>query len=410
MGVNVATSIVNDGLFFGYDTGHDVANPSNITRFFPGEPTVNLMTADFTTLGIGGSGQSSVGTKTTIGPNHVRIVDIGSNSRMASAVAGLTAGTTYTLSNQFRKISGAPTWRYQIQAYNNGSYVATIKFTNTVEVGIADIDGWQTAKWTFTLPANSNKVLVFFQDGADYATYDHSFEVKNPQLEAKGHASNYVSGTRSDTTGLIDLKRTKAIDLGNVGFTSGQELDFDGSDDKIELGNHLNTLGSLATFDMVFKSYDTTDLYAVMIGWGYGNNNYSSIALGNLAGAYSDESLHVLLNSSAVQMYVTGQGNSNFYKDNEYHHLAVTLGVNKYSIWVDGVEISFVFASGSQSTWLPELVAYNSNITAQVGQRTYGGGSGNFNGEIPVMKVYNRVLTDEEILRNYKAYKNRFGI
>ena len=94
MGVNVATSIVNDGLFFGYDTGHDVANPSNITRFFPGEPTVNLMTADFTALGIGGSGQSSVGTKTTIGPNHVRIVDIGSNSRMATNVAGLTAGTT----------------------------------------------------------------------------------------------------------------------------------------------------------------------------------------------------------------------------------------------------------------------------------------------------------------------------
>mgnify|MGYP006166304645 FL=1 len=410
MGVNVGTHIVTDDLWWGYDTGHDVANPSNITRFFPGEPTVNLTAADFTALGIGGSGQSSVGTKTTIGPNHVRIVDIGSNSRMATHITGLTAGTTYTLSNQFRKISGAPTWRYQIQAYNNTSYVSTIKFTNTVEVGIADIDGWQTAKWTFTLPANSNRVLVFFQDGADYATYDHSFEVKNPQLEAKGHASNYVSGTRSDTAGLIDLKRTKAIDLGNVGFTSGQELDFDGSDDKIELGNHLNTLGSLATFDMVFKSYNTSNLYAVMIGWGYGNNNYSSIALGDAAGAYSDESLHVIFNSDALQMYVTGQGNSNFYKDNEYHHLVVTAGVNNYSIWVDGVELSFVFASGSQSTWLPEIVGYNSNITAQVGQRTYGGGSGNFDGEIPVMKVYNRVLTDEEILRNYKAYKNRFGI
>ena len=229
-------------------------------------------------------------------------------------------------------------------------------------------------------------------------------------MELKGHASNYVSGTRSDTAGLIDLKRTKAIDLGNVGFTSGQELDFDGSDDKIELGNHLNTLGSLATFDMVFKSYDTTNVYAVMIGWGYGNSNYSSIALGELSSGVTNESVHVLLNNSAVEAYVTNQGSASFYKDNEYHHLAVTLGVNNYSIWVDGVEISFVFASGTQSTWLPELVGYNSNITAQVGQRTYGGGSGNFNGEIPVMKVYNRVLTDEEILRNYKAYKNRFGI
>jgi len=410
MGVNAATSIVNDGLFFGYDTGHDVANPSNITRFFPGEPTTNLITANLETVGTDGSGQSSIGTRTTIAPNHVRIVDIGSNTRQSYLIQSLTASATYTVSIQFRKISGTPTFRFQIQNYSGGSYLSTIKFTNTAETGLLDIDGWQTAKWTFTLASNANGVRLWLQDGADYTTYDHSFELRNPQLELKSHASNYVSGTRSDTAGLIDLKRTKAIDLGNVGFTSGQELDFDGSDDKIELGNHLNTLGSLATFDMVFKSYSTTNVYAVMIGWGHGSNNYSSIALGELSSGVTNESVHVLLNNNVVQMYVTNQGSASFYKDNEYHHLVVTLGVNNYSIWVDGVELSFVFYSGSQSTWLPELVGYNSNITAQVGQRPYGGGSGNFDGEIPVMKVYNRVLTDEEILRNYKAYKNRFGI
>jgi hypothetical protein len=407
MGVNVATSIANSDLFFGYDTGHDVANPSNITRFYPGEPTVNLMTSHFESLGLDGSGQSSVGTRTTIATNHVRIVDSTSNTRQHVYVSGLTAGTTYTLSNQFRKISGTPTWRYQIQAYNNGSYVATIKFTNTAEVGLLDIDGWQTAKWTFTLPANSNKVLIFFQDGADYATYDHSFEVKNPQLEAKGHASNYVDGTRSDTAGLIDLKRTKTLDLGDVGFTSGQELDFDGSDDKIELGNHLNTIGSEATFDMVFKSYSTNDSFKVMIGWGHGTSNYSHISIGNLTSGYNDESLHVVLNAS-FEMYVR-EGHTT-YKDNEYHHVSVTLGANKYSIWIDGVEKTFTFAQGSQTSHFPEIVGYNSNITAQVGQRPYGGGSGNFEGEIPVMKVYKRILTDEEIKQNYKAYKNRFGI
>ena len=47
MSVAVATNIAKNDLFFGYDTGHDVANPSNITRFYPGEPTVNLMTAQY---------------------------------------------------------------------------------------------------------------------------------------------------------------------------------------------------------------------------------------------------------------------------------------------------------------------------------------------------------------------------
>jgi hypothetical protein len=407
MGVNAATSIINDGLFFGYDTGHDVANPSNITRFFPGEPTTNLITANLETVGTDGSGQSSVGTRTTIAPNHVRIVDIGSNTRQSYLIQSLTASATYTVSIQFRKISGTPTFRFQIQNYSGGSYLSTIKFTNTAETGLLDIDGWQTAKWTFTLASNANGVRLWLQDGADYTTYDHSFELRNPQLELKSHASNYVSGTRSDTAGLIDLKRTKAIDLGSVGFTSGQELDFDGSDDKIELGNHLNTIGSEATFDMVFKSYSTNDSFKVMIGWGHGTSNYSHISIGNLTSGYNDESLHVVLNAS-FEMYVR-EGHTT-YKDNEYHHLSVTLGANNYSVWIDGVEKTFTFAQGSQASHFPEIVGYNSNITTRVGQRIYTSSVGAFEGEIPVMKVYNRVLTDEEILRNYKAYKNRFGI
>jgi len=407
MSVAVATSIANNDLFFGYDTGHDVANPSNITRFYPGEPTTNLITTNLESLGTDGSGQSSVGTRTTIAPNHVRIADFASNTRQSYLIQGLTASATYTVSIQFRKISGTPTFRYQLQGYSGSSYVNTIKFTNTVETGLLDIDGWQTAKWTFTLPSNANAVRIWLQDGADYTTYSHVFELKNPQLELKGHATNYVSGTRSNTAALIDLKRTKTLDLSNVGFTSGQELDFDGSDDKIELGNYLNTIGSEATFDMVFKSYSTNDSFKVMIGWGHGTSNYSHVSIGALTSGYNDESLHVVLNAS-FEMYVR-EGHTK-YKDNEYHHVSVTLGTNKYSIWVDGVEKTFTFAQGSQGVMFPQIVGYNSNITARVGQRIYTSSPGAFEGEIPVMKVYKRILTDEEIKQNYKAYKNRFGI
>jgi len=410
MAVNLGTNTDNDDLYFGYDTGHDVANPSYITRFYPGEPTTNLITTNLETLGTDGSGQSSVGTRTTIAPNHVKIVDNGSNTRQTHLIQSLTASATYTVSIQYRKISGTPTFRFQLQGYNNSSHLNTIKFTNTVETGITDIDGWQTAKWTFQLPSNANALRIWWQDGADYTTYDHSFELKNPQLELKGHATNYVSGTRSDTTALTDLKRTKTIDLGDVGFTSGQELDFDGSDDKIELGDCLNSMYSQATFDIVFKCYDTnSSLYRVLIGWGVGTSNYSSIGLGNLTSGYSDESAHIVLDSSALQYYVTGEGSA-FYKDGKYHHMVATLGFNNYAIWVDGVKKSGTFASGAVGSFFPYIVGYNSNITTQVGQRPYPGSSGSFDGEIPVMKVYSRVLTDDEIKQNYKAYKNRFGI
>ena len=46
-----------------------------------------------------------------------------------------------------------------------------------------------------------------------------------------------------------------------------------------------------------------------------------------------------------------------------------------------------------------------------LGQINVGGRSGyRWNGEIPVFKIYDKVLTTAEITQNYNAYKNRFNI
>jgi len=395
MSVAVATNSINEDLIFGYDTGHDVANPSNITRFYPGEPTVNLMTSHFESLGTDGSGQSSVGTRTTIATNHVRIVDSTSNTRQHVYVSGLTAGTTYTLSNQFRKISGTPTWRYQIQAYNNGSYVATIKFTNTAEVGLLDIDGWQTAKWTFTLPANSNKVLVFFQDGADYTTYDHSFEVKNPQLEAKGHASNYVDGTRSDTAGLIDLKRKTTINLAgaSAGFDSSSEIDLDGTDDffktdSIDIGKPV-----AITFEAVIKFNGTLDSNdRKVFHWpSTGSNGIAQIRKG------INNSRLMYQHHNGTQWYTLTV--DDVVVANTFAHIVVTHTNASAKMYKNGVEVG---SAGVALLYYPSTTP-----DIKIGYRA---NSEYWKGNIPLFKVYGRPLSASEIKQNYKAYKNRFGI
>ena len=399
-------NIESDGLVFGYDTGYGVADNTTATRFYPGESTTNLVTTNLETVGTDGSGQSSVGTRTTIAPNHVRIVDVTSNTRQTHLIQGLTASATYTVSIQFKKLSGTPTFRFQLQGYNNSSYVNTIKFTNTAETGLLDIDGWQTAKWTFTLPSNANALRIWWQDGADYTTYTHSFELKNPQLEAKGHVTPYVSGTRSATASLIDLKRTTSIDVSNVSFDSTGQPDYDGTDDYIELGDSLNSIGSNASFEMVFKATETNDTYRIMLGWGNGNSNYSGIHIGSWTSGYTDESFHVTFNSSTTHLYVR-KGHS-YYKDNAFHHAVVTAAANNYKIWIDGVDETDTVIGGS--TIFSEIVGYNSNITTQIGRRPYGGGTGYFKGEIPVLKVHDKVLSETEIKQNYNAYKNRFDI
>jgi len=159
---------------------------------------------------------------------------------------------------------------------------------------------------------------------------------------------------------------------------------------------------------MVFKATETNDTYRIMLGWGNGDSNYSGIHIGSWTSGYTDESFHISLNSSAVQMHVR-KGHA-FYKDNKYHHAIVTAGQNNYSIWIDGVEQTFTFGGGSQSVSFNNIVGYNSNIVSQIGKRPYGGGSGYFKGEIPVMKVHDAILTETEIKSNFNAYKSRFNI
>jgi hypothetical protein len=413
MGVNVATNIANSDLFFGYDTGFNVANNDTGTIFYPGRATTNLLssTEAFDDTNEWARSKNS-GSTPTVTANTSDNPLGGIYSSKADKVYIPGDGTYPRISQNFTPAStNTHTFSVWIRSLSGNCRIYLIAFRNSPwnSSGGAHknlTSEWQRVSFSFTPPdTTSHQIYMGAHD--DAVDKGNTLEFWGAQMEENSNASPYTATSRSDTTGLIDLKRTKTLDLGDVGFTSGQQLDFDGTDDKIELGNHLNTIGSEATFDMVFKSYSTNDSFKVMIGWGHGTSNYSHISIGNLTSGYNDESLHVVLNSN-FEMYVR-EGHTK-YKDNEYHHLSVTLGTNNYSIWIDGVEKTFTFAQGSQTSHFPQIVGYNSNITARVGQRIYTSSIGPFEGEIPVMKVYKRILTDEEMKQNYKAYKNRFGI
>jgi len=395
--------IIKDGLVFGYDTGYGIADNSTATRFYPGEPTTNFVTTNLEALGTDGSGQSSIGTRTTIAPNHVRIVDVASNTRQTHFISGLTASTIYTVSIQFKKITGAPTFRFQLQGYSGGSYVNTIKFTNTAETGLEDIEGWQTAKWTFTLPSNCNALRIWWQDGADYTTYTHSFELKNPQLEAKSHVTPYVSGTRSSTASLIDLKETTDIDVSNVSFDSTGQPDFDGSDDKIVVPNQIST-GSY-TYETVVKISSSDSSYS-----GFGSNfksdssGYSGVGNGWVVRLDPNGSLQIYTKNNSTTLLnpinISGFRAANV---NKYIHLVYTYSSGTNKLYLNGVlQTTGTGLSGttpSDSTLI--IGAYSWGISSQ----TYY-----INAHQPIAKLYNQTHTATEIKQNFNAYKNRFDI
>ena len=407
MGIARGPNIVKDNLVFGYDTGYGVADNNTATRFYPGESTTNHVTTNLETVGTDGSGQSSVGTRTTIAPNHVRIVDVASNTRQSHLIQGLTASTTYTVSIQFKKVTGTPTFRFQIQGYSNSSYVNTIKFTNTAETGLLDIDGWQTAKWTFTLPSNCNAARIWWQDGADYTTYTHTFELKNPQLEAKSHNTPYINGTRSSTQSLIDLKRTTNIDVSNVSFDSTGQPTFDGTDDRINMGDTSFTDFGTNNFTIEAMLYIPSDITT-------STNHFKGVVVKKGAssanagmGIYYNTGHQKFLwstanGSSGVERYTTNTFGSLL---GTYIHVVMIRDnsvTNNGHFYINGVQEA-ITSGGS-------IMNVDNNFNLLVGASSTLYSLYFLEGNVPVAKIYNKALSADEIKQNFNAYKNRFNI
>ena len=91
--------------------------------------------------------------------------------------------------------------------------------------------------------------------------------------------------------------------------------------------------------------------------------------------------------------------------NNQWHHVAFTYDYSSKNAktYTDGVNDLDV-TTGNQ-------INVQSSDTANIGMEFDGGTpTDHFNGSIPMVYVYNRVLSQEEVTQNFEAFKTRFGI
>jgi hypothetical protein len=374
-------------LVFHYDTGNE--------KSLVGEPTTNLVDARWESAwSIDGSGQGSIGTRTMIDEYHCRIVDVNSNTRQSEWVYGLSPNTTYTFSVRFKKISGVPTLRYQIQPYNGGSYI-TSYFPTTAQIGILDIDGWQTASYTITTPANTDRVLWFMQDGDDYTTYNHTFELKGVQVEQKSHFTPFTPGTRSNTQALLDLSKKSVMTVANASFDSSAMLNFDGTNDYIQLTTFTQPTNYI-TCEAWINPQDNVVPGTIRGGVISSTNSMYLGIFDSYDGTTFGSHWAVQTSTGARPSNVNGS-----IPRNQWTHLVGTYNGSVSRAYINGVEV-----------WNSPLTGTIPSATYYIG--TYGGtivdDTHNFNGYISVAKIYNRALTAEEVYQNYNTSKRRFGL
>ena len=384
MGIARGPNIIKDNIVFGYDTGYGVADNNTVTRFYPGENTVNLLNYDITmpTWPSNSSNMASLTSKTSarsftvIGTCNVP----GSMTFVYPSISANTAFHTIsaTFTNNSTETSNVALY---IRGLNNATSTVNQSQTTTMQPG-------ESVRKTLignVLTANNGYT-------AAVGVWSHgtsgqvNMNVTDVQFEEKTHATPFVNGTRSSTQSLIDLKRTKDTDVSNISFDSTGQPDFDGSNEYINLGNY-DALKLGFDFSLEFVVKPEQDKWMYFFHKGYGANN--ALAWGR----------HSSGDDWFFSTYISG-GYQNTYMGtatlDKYCHLVATYDGANLRLYENGVLKATVGTTHQMM---------DTNTSAGI-----GGPERYWNGKIPVAKVYSKVLTTEEVQQNFNAYKNRFDI
>jgi hypothetical protein len=387
MGIYRGPGVITEDLVFGYDSGYGVADNDTATRFYSGKPITNYLSSGVSNYNVVQGAAWSGATPTfTLGTSEfgtpIGTYTVGSTSYMYSYDQVLDddlstlSGQAVTFSIYLKRSGGSNIGTVGIRVYDNVSGYTTVYAAATSE--------FQRFTLTKTLGANPTRIFVMIDN-----TNGGVIDFHSPQLEIGSTASPFVDGTRSDTTSLIDLKRTNSIDVSDMSFDSTGQPEFDGTDDII--GTGISTAFTDFSCVVVFKQSVNT-AWARLVDKYYVNGFFMSSYF--LSGGSGYVGAGIIEPSHP-------HGQSLQYDNTKYNYFVVTRSGTTHTIYLNGSS-NYASKTGSGA-------ALNSS-EIHVGAWYNNSSSQRFTGSIPVVKIYDRALTAEEVQQDFGSYKNRFNI
>jgi hypothetical protein len=214
-----------------------------------------------------------------------------------------------------------------------------------------------------------------------------------------GNTKSYISGSTTWNTlskGSINGTLTNGPTFSSA---NGGSIVFDAIDDAVGIGvgnNWFPISTSAVTFDVWVKSPGLVSgsIYNGIISLTYGLT-LSLIPSGYVFFRVYDSSLLVInnLSSTGVNCY-----------DGKWHHIVGTNNGVTSTIYIDGVfniSTSHPFYGGTNPSW------YSNTSICRIGEEV-NNSDRFFNGNISIVKVYNKALSAQEVLQNYNATKSRY--
>jgi hypothetical protein len=406
MGIARGPNIITEDLVFGYDSGYGIANNNTATRFYPGQPSVNLFGDISNANARPNRTEYNTSAWTANFPKPPE--DVGRvyshtsgslNSTWSGNSYGYTlisysylANTTYTLS----------CWVYVSIDANLSSLATSMESTTLTHTAnrFYDLNNkgtWQqiSIRCNSSSAVNGNAIIAYpSRNGVTDGSHTGFWAIGGAKLEISDQVTPYVLGTRSDTASLIDLKRTTSIDVSNVSFDSTGQPDYDGSNDYLRTTLSGVNLNSGCTIEGVLRRNTTPTAWRTFFNLKPTGSNTPFFEF--RSGANNPQIYADYYNGSADYITPTASLTTGEFG----HAVSCYDGNGNLKMYLNGSLIGTktgvpAFALGT-SPVLSVGIAYSNDRYTDI--------------SAPVVKVYNAALSATQVEQNYKAYKNRFNI
>lgn len=290
------------------------------------------------------------------------------------------AGDIWTTSYWYKTTDDAGLGGFFAGYFYKSDWSAAYNTSILANVNSIIADGQWHYNYT-TTQFNENYSNAIIVDGPSwgYSTQAGELYINGLQWEKKSHPTPFAYGTRSSTQGLLPLVGNSSIDLSNISFDSNAQMTFDGTNDLIDIDTNFGTL-SAYTFEYVAYSNSAANMPI---------SSRTSTAFYKY-GAYSWRYTHGGVGDEFYHTY----GN-----DTGWAHWVITYDGSVITVYENGVSKGTKASSGTAD------FSGGIRIGSWASSATY-----TWDGQIPIMKMYNRALSFAEVRQNYNKYKTRFNL
>ena len=317
---------------------------------------------------------------------------------------GLEVTNVTRQSEQTTKFGNGSGYEVTLAAYrsNNLNFAGNqsiVRIYNKVLSPQEIIQNFESQRVNFGITGITTNGLVLNLDSANNASYN-------------GSGTTWVDISSSRTDGILTNGPTY------VSSGASSSISFDGSDDYVKVGNPESLQFNNATFSFGCWFYWTnTNTIATLMGKRDGNNNVN-VPGGSNFNQYNmtiAESMCCGPAGKKLGGYISCDGGSvqggsliaDLPNNAGWVHAFITINTTEQKLYLNGVLSSTTNQNFTGQTF---KIVGRSFYVGAIGGEFEGSIIGPFDNKIASAQVYNRTLSDSEVIQNYNAQKSRFGL